>query len=38
MNGQISTDSDKLDVQSLLEEVRFIDRTQIHGFVWPGVA
>jgi 4-hydroxy-tetrahydrodipicolinate synthase len=29
------TASDRLDVGSLVEEVRFIDRGGVHGFVWP---
>jgi 4-hydroxy-tetrahydrodipicolinate synthase len=32
------TPSDRLDVGSLVEEVRFIDRGGIHGFVWPQLA
>jgi len=28
------TDSNKLDLDSLIEEVRFIDRGGVHGFVW----
>src|SRR5262249_59971540 len=32
------TDSDKLDVDSLVEELRFIDRGRVHGFVWPQLA
>lgn len=32
------TTSDKLDVDSLVEEVRFIDRGRVHGFVWPQLA
>jgi len=32
------TDSDKLDIQSLIEEVRFIHRVRVHGFVWPQLA
>jgi 4-hydroxy-tetrahydrodipicolinate synthase len=32
------TDSDKLDVDSLTEELRFIDRGGVHGFVWPQLA
>ena len=32
------TDSDKLDVHSLAEQLRFIDRGRVHGFVWPQLA
>ena len=32
------TPSDRLDVGSLVEEVRFIDRGGVHGFVWPQLA
>jgi 4-hydroxy-tetrahydrodipicolinate synthase len=32
------TTSDRLDVESLVEEVRFIDRGGVHGFVWPQLA
>lgn len=32
------TESDKLDLDSLIEEVRFIDRGGVHGFVWPQLA
>src|SRR4051794_24430836 len=32
------TDSDKLDVDSLVEQYRFIDRGRVHGFVWPQLA
>lgn len=32
------TNSDKLDIDSLVEELRFIDRGQVQGFVWPQVA
>ena len=32
------TDSDKLDVQCLVEQLRFIDRGRVHGFVWPQLA
>src|ERR1035438_9166471 len=32
------TESDKLDVDSLVEQVRFIDRGRVHGFVWPQLA
>lgn len=32
------TESDKLDLDALVEEVRFIDRGGVHGFVWPQVA
>jgi 4-hydroxy-tetrahydrodipicolinate synthase len=32
------TDSDKLDLASLLEELRFIHRGRVHGFVWPQLA
>jgi dihydrodipicolinate synthase/N-acetylneuraminate lyase len=29
------TASDKLDLDSLVEELRFLDRGGVHGFVWP---
>jgi 4-hydroxy-tetrahydrodipicolinate synthase len=29
------TASNRLDIDSLVEEVRFIDRGGVHGFVWP---
>ena len=32
------TESNKLDLDSLVEEVRFIDRGGVHGFVWPQMA
>jgi 4-hydroxy-tetrahydrodipicolinate synthase len=32
------TDSDQLDVPTLVEELRFIDRGRVHGFVWPQLA
>jgi dihydrodipicolinate synthase/N-acetylneuraminate lyase len=32
------TDSDKLDVHSLAEQLRFIHRGGVHGFVWPQLA
>src|SRR5437762_4770936 len=32
------TESDKLDLNSLVEQVRFIDRGRVHGFVWPQLA
>ena len=32
------TDSGKLDLNSLGEQVRFIDRGRVHGFVWPQLA
>src|SRR5437868_517534 len=32
------TESNKLDFDSLVEEVRFIDRGRVHGFVWPQLA
>jgi dihydrodipicolinate synthase/N-acetylneuraminate lyase len=32
------TDAGKLDVDSLVEEYRFIDRGGVHGFVWPQLA
>lgn len=32
------TDSDKLDIDSLVEQLRFIDRGRVHGFVWPQLA
>ncbi len=32
------TDSDKLDIHSLTEQLRFIDRGGVHGFVWPQLA
>lgn len=32
------TESDKLDVEVLVEQLRFIDRGGVHGFVWPQLA
>jgi 4-hydroxy-tetrahydrodipicolinate synthase len=32
------TDSDRLDINTLVEELRFIDRGRVHGFVWPQLA
>jgi 4-hydroxy-tetrahydrodipicolinate synthase len=32
------TDADRLDVNTLVEELRFIDRGRVHGFVWPQLA
>lgn len=32
------TETNKLDVDALAEEVRFIDRGRVHGFVWPQMA
>ena len=32
------TDSNKLDVDTLVEQLRFIDRGRVHGFVWPQLA
>jgi len=32
------TESDKLDVDTLVAELRFIDRGGVHGFVWPQLA
>jgi dihydrodipicolinate synthase/N-acetylneuraminate lyase len=32
------TDSDKLDVHSLTEQLHFIHRGGVHGFVWPQLA
>jgi 4-hydroxy-tetrahydrodipicolinate synthase len=32
------TESNKLDLDALAEEVRFIDRGGVHGFVWPQMA
>jgi 4-hydroxy-tetrahydrodipicolinate synthase len=32
------TESNKLDLDALVEEVRFIDRGGVHGFVWPQVS
>ena len=32
------TVSDKLDVDSLVKQLRFIDRGRVHGFVWPQLA
>jgi 4-hydroxy-tetrahydrodipicolinate synthase len=32
------TESDKLDLDALVEQVRFIDRGRVHGFVWPQIA
>src|SRR3954451_12349658 len=32
------TESNKLDVDALVEQLRFIDRGRVHGFVWPQLA
>jgi 4-hydroxy-tetrahydrodipicolinate synthase len=32
------TEADKLDVDSLVEQVRFLDRGRVHGCVWPQIA
>ena len=32
------TDSDQLDIPTLVKEVEFIDRGGVHGFVWPQMA
>jgi dihydrodipicolinate synthase/N-acetylneuraminate lyase len=32
------TSDDKLDLEDLAEEVRFIHRGKVHGFVWPQLA
>jgi dihydrodipicolinate synthase/N-acetylneuraminate lyase len=32
------TESDKLDLDSLVKQVRFIDRGRVHGLVWPQLA
>jgi dihydrodipicolinate synthase/N-acetylneuraminate lyase len=32
------TENDKLDLESLVEQLRFIDRGRVHGFVWPQLA
>ena len=32
------TESNKLDLDALAAEVRFIDRGRVHGFVWPQLA
>jgi dihydrodipicolinate synthase/N-acetylneuraminate lyase len=32
------TDADQLDINTLVEELRFIDRGRVHGFVWPQLA
>jgi 4-hydroxy-tetrahydrodipicolinate synthase len=32
------TGSDKLDTDSLVEQLRFIHRGRVHGFVWPQLA
>lgn len=32
------TDSDKLDIDSLVEQLRFLHRGRVHGFVWPQLA
>ena len=32
------TDSDKLDAEALVAELRSIDRARVHGFVWPQLA
>jgi 4-hydroxy-tetrahydrodipicolinate synthase len=32
------TESNKLDLDALIAEMRFIDRGKVHGFVWPQMA
>jgi 4-hydroxy-tetrahydrodipicolinate synthase len=32
------TDADKLDLDRLAEQVRFLDRGRVHGCVWPQIA
>lgn len=32
------TDSNKLDLDALAAEVKFVDRGRVHGFVWPQMA
>ena len=32
------TEAGKLDLDALVEELRFIDRGRVHGFVWPQLA
>ena len=32
------TAADKIDLEGLAEEVKFLDRGHVHGFVWPQVA
>ena len=32
------TESDKLDLESLVAQVRFLDKGRVHGFVWPQLA
>ncbi|MCX6614679.1 MAG: dihydrodipicolinate synthase family protein [Acidobacteria bacterium] len=32
------TESNELDLAALVEEVKFIDRGRVHGFVWPQMA
>ena len=32
------TGADKLDVDVLVEELKFVDRGRVHGFVWPQMA
>lgn len=32
------TEANKLDIDSLVEQVHFIDRGKVHGFVWPQLA
>jgi hypothetical protein len=32
------TQSNQLDLDALVAEVRFIDRCRAHGFVWPQMA
>jgi 4-hydroxy-tetrahydrodipicolinate synthase len=32
------TDSDKLDLDCLVDQVRFLDRGKVHGCVWPQIA
>lgn len=32
------TESDQLDLDTLVEELKFVDRGRVHGFVWPQLA
>lgn len=32
------TESNQLDLDALAEEVKFVDRGRVHGFVWPQIA
>src|SRR5438094_805191 len=32
------TDADKLDIDCLVEQARFLDRGRVHGCVWPQIA